>query len=62
MDNRDTFAHNARHDTIRLYSLEAQSNWMLYHLDVKSTFLRGQLHEEIHVNQLENFYVPGMED
>ena len=40
LDYGDMFGHVARHDTIRLlFVLASQSNWKLYHLDVKSTFL-----------------------
>jgi len=63
LDYGDTFAPVARHDTIRLlFALAAQSNWKLYHLDVKSAFLNGLLQEEIYVDQPEGFQVAGMED
>ena len=50
VDFGDTFAPVARHETIRLLAaLSAQHEWRLYHLDVKSAFLNGNLQEEIYV-------------
>ena len=34
----------------------------MYHLNVKSTFLNGVLQEEIYVEQLEGFIIPGQEE
>ena len=52
MDFGDTFAPVARHDTIRmLIALAAQNKWKLFHLDVKSAFLNGEIEEEIYVKQ-----------
>ena len=44
IDFQETFAPVARLDTIRaLIALAAQKCWLLYQLDVKSTFLNGEL-------------------
>ena len=52
VDFGDTLAPVARHETIRLLAaLSAQHEWRLYHLDVKSAFLNGNLQEEIYVEQ-----------
>ncbi|GJR05475.1 retrovirus-related pol polyprotein from transposon TNT 1-94 [Tanacetum coccineum] len=60
---RDTFALVARHDTIKLLiAISAQRNWKIHHLDVKSTFLNGELEEEIYVKQPEDFEVVGQEE
>ena len=44
IDYGDTFAPVARHETIRLLlALVAKLKWEVYHLDVKSAFLNGEL-------------------
>ena len=59
----ETFAPVARLDTIILVlALSAQKGWKVYHLNVKSTFLNGVLQEEIYVEQLEGFIIPGQEE
>lgn len=46
VDYKEVFAPVARHDTIRLIiSLAAQNSWPIFHLDVKSAFLHGNLEE-----------------
>ena len=63
VDYGETFAPVARHDTIRLIiALAAQLGWKIFHLDVKSAFLNGELEEEIYVNQPEGFIEEGNED
>nr|GEZ54451.1 retrovirus-related Pol polyprotein from transposon TNT 1-94 [Tanacetum cinerariifolium] len=52
VDFGDTFALVARHDTIKLLLVIK-----IHHLDVKSTFLNGELEEEIYVKQPEGFEV-----
>jgi len=47
-----------RLDTVRLIlALAAQYRWEVHHLDVKSTFLNGDLQEEVYVAQLEGFVI-----
>lgn len=54
IDLTRTFAPVARFDTIRLlFVLAAQKGWLMFHFDVKSTFLNGTLKEEIYVEQPE---------
>jgi len=49
-------------DTNRiLVALAAQMKWKIWHLDVKSAFLNGNLDEEIYVDQLAGFLVKGRE-
>ena len=63
IDYIETFAPVARMDTIRvLIALAAQMRWKIWHLDVKSAFLNGNLAEEIYVAQPEGFVVEGSED
>ena len=45
-----------------LISLVAHHSWKIYQLDVKSTFLKGILEEEVSVEQPEGFMVEGEED
>ena len=63
VDYGDTFAPVARHETIRLIlALAAQFKWEVFHLDVKSAFLNGELQEELFVEQPEGFKAVGMEE
>ncbi|XP_073219704.1 uncharacterized protein [Cicer arietinum] len=43
-------------------SLAAQMKWKIWHLNVKSTFLNGNLDEEIYVAQPDGFLVKGREE
>jgi transposase InsO family protein len=52
VDYKEVFALVARHDTIRLViALAAQNSWPFFQLDVKSTFLHGDLKEEAFIDQ-----------
>nr|GFA59774.1 ribonuclease H-like domain, reverse transcriptase, RNA-dependent DNA polymerase [Tanacetum cinerariifolium] len=56
----EVFATVARIETIRLIlALEAYHGWQVYHLDVKSAFLHGELKEEVYVTQPEGFVQQG---
>ncbi|KAK9148869.1 hypothetical protein Scep_007626 [Stephania cephalantha] len=56
IDFEETFSPVARFETVRLIlALAAQLQWMVYQFDVKSTFLNGELHEEVYVAQPEGF-------
>ncbi|KAL4274023.1 hypothetical protein GQ457_13G015630 [Hibiscus cannabinus] len=62
VDYGNTFAPVARLDTIRLLIVIAgQLGWNVFHLDVKSAFLNGELEEDIYIYQPEGFVVPGKE-
>ncbi|KAL4282375.1 hypothetical protein GQ457_03G013570 [Hibiscus cannabinus] len=62
VDYGDTFAPVARLDTIKLLiAIAGQLGWNVFHLDVKSDFLNGELEEDIYVCQPEGFVVPGKE-
>jgi hypothetical protein len=53
----------ARLDSVRLLiTLAAHEGWELHHMDVKSTFLNGDIQEEVYVKQLVGFIVAGMEN
>ena len=52
IDYTEVFAPVARHDTIRLViALATQNLWPIFQLDVKSTFLHGNLEEQVFVEQ-----------
>ena len=49
-------------NTIRLMiALAIKNNWQLHQLDVKSTFLNGELKEEVYLVQPEGFVKKGKE-
>ena len=56
VDYIDTFASVANMDSIRLVlALAASKGWEVHHMDVKSAFLHGELHEEIYMQRPEGF-------
>jgi hypothetical protein len=63
IDFNDTFAPVARMESVRLlFALAAQEGWRVHHMDVKSTFLNGDLKEEVYVHQPLGFAIPDKED
>jgi len=62
VDYTETFAPTAKWGTIRtLFSLEAHNSWKIYHMDVKTTFLNGNLKEYVYMFHPEGFVVKGKE-
>ena len=62
VDFEKVFALVARLDTVWLIlALAAQHGWEVHHLDVKSTFLNGDLQEELYVVQPEGFIIKAEE-
>ena len=56
IDFDDTFAPTARIATIRtVLVVVGKKGWPIYHMDVKSAFLNGDLKEEVYVEQLPGF-------
>jgi hypothetical protein len=56
IDFEETFALVARLEVVRLFiSYEAHKDFKVYHVDVKSTFLNGELEEEVYIEQPEGF-------
>jgi hypothetical protein len=63
IDFNETFAPVACMDTVRtVLAIVAQYKWPVYQMDVKSTFLNGNLEEEVYVEQPQGYEVPGQED
>ncbi|GAA0183716.1 transmembrane signal receptor [Lithospermum erythrorhizon] len=44
-----------------IFGLAAQMGWKLYQLDVRSTFLQGELDEDVFLDQPQGYLVKGME-
>ncbi|GJS90883.1 G-type lectin S-receptor-like serine/threonine-protein kinase [Tanacetum coccineum] len=62
IDYFDTYAPVARITTIRLLlALAAIHNLVIHQMDVKTTFLNGDLDEEVYMKQPEGFVMPGYE-
>ncbi|GJU78658.1 retrovirus-related pol polyprotein from transposon TNT 1-94 [Tanacetum coccineum] len=59
IDFEESFAPVARIEAIRIFIVNATSkNITIYQMDVKTTFLNGELKEEVYVSQLEGFVDP----
>ncbi|KAJ4720195.1 Retrovirus-related Pol polyprotein from transposon TNT 1-94 [Melia azedarach] len=63
VDYNEIFSPVVRHTSIRvLLAIVAHQDLELEQLDVKTTFLHGELEEEIYMTQPNGFQVPGKED
>ena len=63
IDYNETFAPVAKMNTIRMVvSLAAKFGWEIHQMDVKSAFLKGDLHEEIYMQQPPGFKKIGQEN
>ena len=52
----ETFAPVAKMDSIHLVlAIVASKHWEVHHMDVKSVFIHGYLHEEIYMKQPEGY-------
>ncbi|GJY16047.1 retrovirus-related pol polyprotein from transposon TNT 1-94 [Tanacetum coccineum] len=59
IDFKESFAPVARIEAIRIFIANAASkNMIIYQMDVKTTFLNGELKEEVYVSQPEGFIDP----
>jgi hypothetical protein len=59
----DTYSPLARLTTIRvLLSLAASHGLLVHQMDVKTTFLNGELEEEIYIDRPDRFIANGQED
>jgi hypothetical protein len=62
IDYNKVFAPVARLEAVRLLlALAAQEGWQVHHMDIKTTFLNGDLQEEVYVKQAPGFSQPGQE-
>ena len=62
IDFTEVFAPVARLESVRvLLAVAAHEGWEVHHMDVKSTFLNGELQEEVYVAQPAGFVVEGAE-
>jgi len=62
IDYDETFAPIAKWATIHsLLAMLAQHGWKVHQTNVKTTFLNGDLKENIYMKQLEGFVVKGQE-
>ena len=58
IDYEETFAPVARYTSIRtIIALAASMGWKLHQMDVKTTFLNGEIEEEICIEKLDGFSI-----
>jgi hypothetical protein len=56
IDYEETFAPVARNTSIRtIIALAASIGWRLHQMDVKTTFLNGEIEEEVYIEQPDGF-------
>ena len=56
VDYHETFAPMAKMDSIRLVlAIVASKHWEVHHMDLNSTFIHEDMHEEIYMNQPEGY-------
>lgn len=62
VDFDEVFAPVARMETVRmLLAIATFNGWEVHHMNVKTTFLNGELKEEVYVTQLPRFIQKGQE-
>jgi hypothetical protein len=58
VDYDETFAPVARYTSIRsIIALAASMGWKLHQMDVKTTFLNGEIEEQVYIEQPEGFVI-----
>jgi hypothetical protein len=56
IDFEEVFAMVARMELVRLVlAVAAHEGWRVHHMDVKSTFLNGELEEDVYIRQPPGF-------
>ena len=56
VDYHETFSPVAKMDSVRLVlAIAASKHWEVHHMDGKSAFLHGYLHEEIYMDHIEGY-------
>ena len=62
IDYEETFTPITKWNTIRVVlALGAQNGWKVHQIDVKSSFLNGDLEEDLYMTQPPSFEVSGQE-
>lgn len=62
IDYDEVYALVAQMDYVRMIlALTAQKSWIIYQLDVKSSFLQGELSEEVYMDQSRGCEIKGVE-
>ena len=52
----ETFVPVAKKDSTRpVLAISASKHWEVHHTDVKSTFIHGEIHEEIYMKNIEGY-------
>ena len=63
IDYKETFSPVSKKDSLRIImAMVAHFDLELHQMDVKTTFLNGDLEEEVYMDQPEGFKVPGKEN
>ena len=58
IDYEETFSLVARYTSIRtIIALTASMGWKLHQMDVKKTFLNGEIEEEVYIEQPKGFVI-----
>ena len=58
VDYHETFALVAKMDSIRLVlAISASTHWEVHHMDVKYSFMHGDIHEEIYMNHPDGYII-----
>jgi hypothetical protein len=62
IDYEETFAHVARYTSIRtIIALASALVWRLHQMDMKTTFLNGEIEEEVYIEHPYGFLIHGKE-
>lgn len=63
IDFNEMFTLVVRMKTVCIFlAAVAQRRWSVYHLDVKSSFLKGELKKDVYASQPEGFIITGKEN
>jgi hypothetical protein len=58
IDYEETFAHVPRYTSIQMIiSLATSMDWRLHQMDVNTTFLNGEIEEEVYIEQPDGFMI-----
>ena len=58
VDYHENFAPVAKMDSIRLVlAISASKHWEVHHMDVKSDFLHGDIHEDIYMKHIYGYII-----